>query len=86
MRWLLCGPVSFLVAAALMAALPVMLPQGEAGIDHLVFPILLFPGLWALVFFYACLERDLLRAVAVVAGVTLVAGGVAALSALALMG
>jgi len=39
-RWLLCGPVSFLTAAALMGALPVVLPDGEAGIEHLFFPIL----------------------------------------------
>lgn len=39
-RWPLCGPVSFLTAAALMAVLPVVLPDGEAGIDPLFFPIL----------------------------------------------
>ena len=85
MRWLLCGPVSFVAATALMAALPVILPPGPAGIDNLVFPIVLFPGLWAAVFFYTCLECNLLRASAVVAFVTLAAGAVTGLSTVSLM-
>lgn len=39
-RWPLCGPVSFLTAAALMAVLPAVPPGEEAGIEHLFFPIL----------------------------------------------
>lgn len=61
-RWILAGPATILAALATMAAMPLWLPPGAAGINHLAFPIILTPLLWAVPFFYACLTEDLPRA------------------------
>lgn len=80
-RWLLAGPVAILAAVATMAAMPVWLPAGAAGVDHLAFPIVLAPLIWAVPFFYACLEENLPRCAAVLAGATLVQAAAAFVSA-----
>lgn len=64
-RWLLAGPGALFAALAAMAAMPVWLPPGAAGIDNIALPILLTPLLWAIPFFYACLEENLPRGVVV---------------------
>lgn len=71
-RWILAGPATILAALATMAAMPLWLPAGAAGINHLALPILLTPLLWAVPFFYACLTEDLPRASLVFAAVILV--------------
>lgn len=85
-RWILCGPCAFVAAATIMAVLPLWLPHGAAEIDHLVFPILMFPGIWAAVFFYACLERDLIRATSVITALIAVTGLIAVLAATGALG
>jgi hypothetical protein len=61
-RGVLAGPVVFLTAAAVMAGSAVWIPKGAARIDNIVLPIVLFPAIWAALFFYACLDRHLPRA------------------------
>jgi hypothetical protein len=61
-RGLLAGPAVFVTAAAVMAGGALWLPAGRAQIDHIVLPVVLFPAIWALLFFYASLDRQLLRA------------------------
>ena len=46
-------------------------PDGPAQIDNIVLPIVLFPAIWALLFFYASLDRRLGRAYTVVLGLGL---------------
>jgi hypothetical protein len=46
-RWLQAGPAALVLSVLTMAALPLLLPQGAAGIDHLVLPVVLFPLIWA---------------------------------------
>jgi len=82
-RWLLAGPGALAAGLATMMAMPLWLPAGAAGINDIAFPILLTPLLWAAPFFYACLEPDLVRCMAVMLGailgqVALVAFAVAA--------
>lgn len=82
-RWLLAGPGALAAALLSMASMPLWLPAGAAGIDHLVLPIVLFPLIWSVAFFYACLDGRLGRAalvtVAVIAGqAALLAGALAA--------
>ena len=72
LRWLLAGPVAIAVAVAVMAAMPLWFPEGAAGIDHLILPLILFPAIWAVAFFYACLAENLSRAGGVLIGVMLV--------------
>lgn len=39
-RWILAGPATILAALATMAAMPLWLPAGAAGINHLALPII----------------------------------------------
>lgn len=66
LRCIAAGPLTLFAALATMAAAPVILPSGAAGIDHLILPILLFPAFWAAYFFYALLERNPVRGFAVI--------------------
>ncbi|MEM9617954.1 MAG: hypothetical protein AAF936_08345 [Pseudomonadota bacterium] len=55
-----------------MAAMPVWFPRGAAGIDHVAFPLVLFPAFWAIAFFYALLTERLARASLFVLVLTLI--------------
>ncbi|HMQ91588.1 MAG TPA: hypothetical protein PKA33_02050 [Amaricoccus sp.] len=60
-----------LASLATMAAMPLWLPAGPGGVDDIVLAIVLTPLLWAVPFFYACLEPELPRCAAVLAALTL---------------
>lgn len=71
-RGMLAGPVAFVAAAAVMAGGALWVPRGAARIDNIVLPIVLFPAIWAALFFYTCLDRRLARAWWVVLGLLVV--------------
>jgi len=76
-RWsriLLAGPGSVVVTVIVMAGMALWLPGGRAGIDNLVLPLVLAPLIWAMLFFHACLDRNIGR-VALVALLLLVSHG-----------
>jgi hypothetical protein len=75
MRGLIAGPVALIGACLVMAGGALWIPPGKAQVDNLVFPIVLFPLLWTALFLYACLDRKLGRAYAVL-------GALAAVNAL----
>lgn len=75
LRGVLAGPLVFLCSVAVMGGLAVLIPPGPALINNVAVPLVLFPGAWGLLFFYACLDVKLLRAYAVVAGLMLLNGG-----------
>jgi hypothetical protein len=79
-RWLLAGPGAVLAALATMAVMPLWLPRGAAGVTNLAFPIILAPLVWAVTFFYACLEEDLVRGIAVIGGAVMAQAAVAVLA------
>jgi len=56
MRWIMAGPLTLIAATSTMAATPLWWPKGAAGIDNLVFAILLFPAFWGLYVFYSLME------------------------------
>ncbi len=56
-RFVLAGPMTLLATITVMAAGSLWLPEGDAQIDHFVFPVVLLPAIWALLFFYSCLDR-----------------------------
>lgn len=70
-RWLLAGPGAILAGLATMAAMPLWLPAGAAGVNDVALPIILTPLLWAVAFFYAVLARDLVRATVVLSAVAI---------------
>jgi hypothetical protein len=57
----MAGPLTLFAAAVTMAATPLWWPKGAAGVDHLVFAILLFPAFWAVYVFYALIESRPVR-------------------------
>lgn len=61
-RFWLCGPAVFLLSILIMLGMAVWFPKGAAQIDNIVLPLLGFPLIWALFFFYSYLERSLKRA------------------------
>ncbi|MEC9356733.1 MAG: hypothetical protein VX836_02550 [Pseudomonadota bacterium] len=77
-RGVLMGPVSFIAAALVMVGSALWLPKGPAGIDNLVWPIVLFPLLWTAMFLYSCLDVRLGRAWLVVLGLALSHGALIA--------
>lgn len=80
MRWLLAGPGALVAGTLVMAAMPVWLPSGAAGIDNIVYPLILAPLIWAAVFTYTILEQNLARGVVVVGGTILSKGTIVALA------
>lgn len=64
-RGVLAGPVCFLTAALVMCGGALWLPKGGAQIDNIVLPIVVFPVIWAALFFYTLLDQKLARAWAV---------------------
>lgn len=73
-RWLLAGPGALLAAVLFMASVPVWLPGGSAGIDNIVYPVILAPLFWAVAFIYTCLEENLPRGASVIAAAILLQG------------
>ena len=70
LRGLLAGPLALLAALLTMMGGALWLPEGSAGLDHLVLPVVFFPVLWAAWFLYACLDPRLGRGFAIVVGAT----------------
>ncbi len=60
-RFWLAGPLTFLTAVLVMAGAAVWMPGGAAGVDNVVLPLVLFPLIWAVLFFYACLVKGVSR-------------------------
>lgn len=71
-RVALAGPVAAVVAVLIVLGMPIWVPAGAGGVDNLVLPLVLFPLVWAGLFFHACLDTKLRR----VAGFATVLAGV----------
>lgn len=68
LRFWLAGPVTLIVSILTMASMSLFLPKGKAEIDHLVIPVVIFPLIWATLFFYTVLEKNSKRAGLVMLG------------------
>lgn len=84
-RWLLAGPGAVCASVAFVTAMPLWLPEGVAGIDHLVWPIMLAPLIWAVFCTYTCLEENLVRSAVVIVAVTSVCSALGGLAMLGLL-
>lgn len=72
LRWLMAGPLTLLAAVVMMASMPLWLPVGSAGIDNLIFPILLFPAFWAGFFLYSLIEARPVRGIGIIMAIIIV--------------
>lgn len=68
LRWVLAGPVALLLSILLMASLPLVLPAGAGGVNHLVLPVLAFPLIWAILIVLAVAARNVWRLTRIYAG------------------
>lgn len=75
-RFWMAGPVALFLSIFFMASMSLWLPQGAAGIDHLVLPIVLFPLIWSVFFFYAVMADNKKRMVLTMLSLLLICGGV----------
>ncbi|MEM1006350.1 MAG: hypothetical protein AAF496_07755 [Pseudomonadota bacterium] len=71
-RWVLSGPIVFVATVFVMMGMAFWWPVGAARVDHIALPVLLFPLIWAGLFFYALIDDDLLRAGSVLIGLIVV--------------
>ena len=71
-RFWLAGPAAFLLSVAVMLGMAIWFPKGAANVDNIVLPMILFPLIWAIIFFYAYLDRNLKRVGLVFACITAV--------------
>lgn len=74
-RVVLAGPLVFLCSVAVMGGAAIVIPPGPAMINNIALPLVLFPGAWGALFFYACLDEKLVRAYAVVVALIVANGG-----------
>ena len=72
------GPGAVIIAVVVMAGMALWLPGGAAQIDNLVLPLILFPLIWAALFFHACLDGRLARVALVALGLFVLHGGLVA--------
>jgi hypothetical protein len=64
LRVFLAGPLVAATSFAVLAGGALWMPMGPAQIDHLLMPLIMFPAVWAALFFHACLVQRLGRAYA----------------------
>ncbi|MDX2307106.1 MAG: hypothetical protein NW216_02590 [Hyphomicrobium sp.] len=79
-RALVAGPLALAAAVTTLAAMPHYVPAGAGRIDNLVLPVIAFPLVWSISFFYACLADDVPRAAKTLAVVTVAQLAVIAVS------
>ena len=70
LRVVLAGPWTLLAALIVMAGMATWIPAGAAQVDNLILPLVLFPLIWAILFFAACLDPNLRRAALINVGIT----------------
>ncbi|MEM8797844.1 MAG: hypothetical protein AAGE61_19935 [Pseudomonadota bacterium] len=61
LRWIFGGPVAAILTILIMMGMAVWWPAGAGRVDNILVPLVLFPVIWALVFFYVLLDDDMLR-------------------------
>ncbi len=71
-RFWLAGPLALLLSIVIMAGASIWLPHGEEHLYNLVFPVMLFPLIWGVCFFYPLLEPSVRRATVVMFSLLLV--------------
>jgi hypothetical protein len=72
LRALLAGPCALGLTVLVIAVMPFWVPKGTGGVDHIAFPLFFMPAIWAVIFFYALLDRSLGRVAIVMTVIAIV--------------
>ncbi|MEM8794486.1 MAG: hypothetical protein AAGE61_02875 [Pseudomonadota bacterium] len=70
-RWILAGPLAFILTVLSLAALPHLLPVGRGGIDHLIYPTIFIPITWSVFIIWPVMTEKLTRCLAIYTGLTI---------------
>ena len=73
-RVALAGPWTLVASVVVMASLATWVPPGAGRVDNIAIPLVLFPLIWAVLFFHASLTRRLWHAAAVSVALTAACG------------
>lgn len=68
LRWILAAPGALLLSVLVMASFPLFLPKGAGGANHVVFPVLAFPFIWATLAVLPVSTRNIHRMALIYAG------------------
>lgn len=71
LRWVLAAPCAFLISILVMASFPLVLPKGAGGVNHLVYPVLAFPLIWATLAILPVSTQRIARMAVIYAGLLL---------------
>ena len=71
-RFWFAGPWAVVAAMLMMTGMTTYLPAGEAQVNNLMIPLILFPLIWAAFFFHACMDVSLRRVALVSFGISVV--------------
>jgi len=71
-RFWLAGPVAFILSVLVMLGMAIWFPGGAADLNNVVLPMIAFPLIWAVIFFYAYLDRNMKRVALVFCCIALV--------------
>ena len=74
LRIALAGPWTLVASVVAMASLATWVPPGAGRVDNIAIPLVLFPLIWAVLFFHASLTRRLWHAAAVSVSLTAACG------------
>ncbi|QJR81920.1 hypothetical protein CA267_014730 [Alteromonas pelagimontana] len=61
-RFWLSGPATLLVSLLVMLAMAAWFPPGAGNVNNIVMPLVMFPLIWAALFFYTYLANDMRKA------------------------
>lgn len=68
LRWTLAAPGAFVISILVMASFPLALPKGAGGVNHIVFPVLAFPLIWATLIILPVSTRNIRKMAWIYAG------------------
>ncbi len=61
-RFWLSGPATLIVSLEVMLAMAVWFPPGIGNVNNIMMPLVMFPLIWSVLFFYTYLTQSMLTA------------------------
>ncbi|TPV55692.1 hypothetical protein FJ444_16360 [Aestuariibacter sp. GS-14] len=61
-RFWLSGPATLIVSLVVMLAMVAWFPPGAGNVNNIIMPLVMFPLIWAVLFFYTYLTRHMHQA------------------------
>ncbi|MCG9698431.1 hypothetical protein [Shewanella sp. Isolate11] len=75
-RFWLSGPFTLLVSLEVMLAMAVWYPPGIGNVNNIMMPLVMFPLIWSLLFFYTYLTQIMHRAWWILSALAVINGAI----------